>query len=161
MTSATKLNAAEWARQLREDRDRSLIGSLWVVAASLAVLAILMVSGCSNPSQAHAVDPLRARGALKIALDEWKKGESPKSLASASTPMVVQDFEWASGARLVDYQIVDDGKAEDANLRVQVKLTVSAGQGLGKAAAKTAEKKVWYLVGTSPQVTVFRDMLRR
>ena len=26
---------------------------------------------------------------------------------------------------------------------------------------KTTEKTVWYLVGTSPSVTVFRDMFRR
>ena len=75
--------------------------------------------------------------------------------------MTVQDFDWVAGAKLIDYQLVDDGKADDANLRVQVKLTMSGGQAQGKSQSKTAEKKVWYLVGTSPQVTVFRDMLRR
>ncbi len=72
--------------------------------------------------------------------------------------MTVQDFDWAAGARLVDYQVIDDGKAYDANLRVQVKLTLN---GPGKSQGKAAEKTVWYLVGTSPSVTVFRDMLRK
>ncbi len=96
----------------------------------------------------------RAREALKTALDQWKAGGSVKSLESSATPMTVQDFDWASGAKLIDYEIFDDGKAYDANLRVQVKLSLG---GPGKA----TEKKVWYLVGTSPSVTVFRDALRR
>ena len=36
--------------------------------------------------------------------------------------MTVQDFDWAGGARLVNYQIIDDGQAYDANLRIRVKL---------------------------------------
>jgi hypothetical protein len=138
--------------------DSTLFGTLWVLVACLATLAILLLPGCSDPSRAHAVNVPKARDALKFALDEWKKGEKdPKSLASASMPMIVQDFEWASGAKLVDYQLLDDGKAEDANLRVQAKLSLSSSQG----PSKITDKKVWYLVGTSPQVTVFRDMLRR
>jgi hypothetical protein len=109
--------------------DSSLFGTLWVLAACLAMLAILLLPGCSDPSRAHAVDVPRARDALKIALDEWKKGESPKSLASSSTPMIVQDFEWASGTKLVNDELLDDGKAEDANLRVQTKLSLIGGQG--------------------------------
>ena len=75
--------------------------------------------------------------------------------------MVVQDFDWASGTKLLDYQLIDQGKAEDANLRVRVKLTMSGGQPAAKDPGKTAEKTVWYLVTTSPKITVFRDMLRR
>jgi len=161
MIGTTKSSPADWAALMREDRDRSLVGSLWVVAACLILLAILFVSGCSNPSRAGAVDPPQAREALKIALYAWRKGESPQSLASSSTPMTVQDFEWDAGAQLIDYQLMDDGKAEDANLRVQVKLTMRGGQGNGKTKGKNAEKKASYVVGTSPRVTVFRDMLRR
>ena len=75
--------------------------------------------------------------------------------------MIVQDFEWDSGAKLLDYQLVDDGKAYDANLRIQVKLTLAGGDAKAAPAAKKTEKTVWYLVGTSPKVTVFRDMLRK
>lgn len=143
------------------DRDVTDYGTLAMVGACLAALALLLMPGCSNPGLAHAVDVTSARDALKIALDGWKRGESPQSLASSPTPMIVQDLEWGSGAKLIDYQFVDEGKAYDANLRIQVKLTVSNSQGSGKSMGKTSEKKVWYLVGTSPQVTVFRDMLRR
>jgi hypothetical protein len=70
--------------------------------------------------------------------------------------MTAQDYEWASGAKLLDYQFLDDGREEDANLRVQVKITL-AQEGKGKAVEKNAS----YVVGTSPTVTVFRDILRR
>ncbi len=100
----------------------------------------------------------RAREALKIALDHWKKGEAPSSLASSGTPIIARDYEWDSGAKLVDYQVVDDSKEEDANLRVQVKLTLNSP---GKDKAKPIEKKAWYVIGTSPSVTVYRDVMRR
>ena len=105
------------------------------------MLATLLLPGCSNSSAAHAVDEPQARDALKIALDEWKKGESIKSLASSSTPMIVQDFEWDSGAKLIDYQIIDDGKAEDANLRIQREAHHDGGPTAGSNQGKTAEKK--------------------
>jgi hypothetical protein len=142
----------------RIEGDASLYGTLWMLAACLGLLTILFLSGCSGPGQAHAVNPSGAREALTTALEQWKKGEGPKSLESSATPMTVQDLDWAAGAKLIDYQLVDDGKAQDANLLVQVKLTLSDP---GKDKGKGAEKKVWYVVGTSPSVTVFRDMLRR
>jgi hypothetical protein len=140
------------------ERDASLYGTLSIIAVCLAMVAVTMLlPGCSNSSQAHAVDAPQAREALKIALDEWKKGETPQSLTAAATPIVVQDFEWAAGARLINYEIVGDGQPEDANLRAQVKLTLAAAKGQGKS----TDKKVWYVVGTSPKVTVFRDMMKR
>jgi hypothetical protein len=139
-------------------RDLSWYGTVWLVVACLGVLATLFLGGCSGSSHAHDVDEPRAREALKTALDQWKAGVSVKSLESSATPMTVQDFDWASGAKLVDYQIVDDGKAYDANLRVQVELSLC---NPGKTPGKATPKKVWYLVGTSPSVTVFRDALRR
>ncbi len=54
--------------------------------------------------------------------------------------MIVQDFEWESGAKLLDYQLVDDGKPYDANLRVQVKLTLAGGQGKAAAPGKNTRE---------------------
>jgi hypothetical protein len=161
MSRATTTSPARLAGPVHADRDPSFYGTLWVVAACLAVLATLLLPGCGDPSRAHAVNELSARDALKTALDGWKNGETPASFASAGSPMIVQDFEWESGKKLLDYQLVDDGKAYDANLRVQVKLTLAGSDGKAAAAGKNTEKKVWYLVGTSPKVTVFRDMLRK
>jgi hypothetical protein len=139
----------------------TLHGSLWVVAACSVVVATLLLPGCSNSNTASAVNELQARDALKIALDAWKKGETSQSLASSSTPMTVQDFEWDTGAKLIDYQLVDDGRADGPNLRIQVKLTTTGEPVKGNKEAKPTEKKASYVVGTSPRLTVFRDILRR
>ncbi len=161
MHLTTRTSPAPLGRVDRSDRDASVYGTLWVVGVCLAVLATLLLPGCSDPSRANPVNEMSARDALKTALDGWKKGDTPKSFADASPPMIVQDLEWEGGAKLVDYQLVDDGKAYNANLRVQVKLTLDSDQAKSKAAGKQTEKTVWYLVGTSPKVTVFRDMLRK
>jgi hypothetical protein len=128
--------------------------------AVLAVLSALPMAGCGGSGRAHAVDPPRAMEALKAALEYWKAGQDIRSLSSSPTPMTVQDFDWSGGARLVDYRIIDDGKAYDANLRVRVKLVLE-GPAKRPGKAGPAEKTVWYLVGTSPSVTVFRDSLHR
>jgi len=57
--------------------------------------------------------------------------------------------------------LIEDGKADDATRRIQVKLTLNGDESGRKRSDQTTEKKVWYLVGTSPAVTVFRDMFRR
>jgi hypothetical protein len=143
------------------DRNSTVYGSLCVVAACLIVLATVFLPGCSNSNVAYAVDVPQARDALKIALDAWKNGETSKSLASSPTPMTVQDFEWETGAKLIDYQLVDDGRADGPNLRVQVKLTTTGEPVKGKKESKPTEKKASYVIGTSPRLTVFRDMFRR
>jgi hypothetical protein len=143
-------------RLLRDDRDLGQYGSLGVIFAGLLAMMLLALPGCSS-GQAHAVDTPRAQEALKTALEHWKRGETPRSLSASATPMTVQDLEWESGARLIDYQILGEGEPAGANLRVRVKVTTEGGKGK----SKSTEKTVNYLVGTSPSVTVFRDMLRR
>jgi hypothetical protein len=130
--------------------------TLAIIFACLAAMVLLTLAGCSS-GNAHAVNPSQARDALVAALDHWKQGDPPRSLSSASPSMTVQDFEWERGAKLLDYQILGDGQSKDANLSVKVKLTLAGEQGK----SKTVEKTVSYLVGTSPSVTVFRDMLKR
>jgi hypothetical protein len=156
MNETMKSSVADQAQRSRNDRHGSLYGSLRGIGAGLGLLGVLVLSGCSDSRRPGAVDPPLAREALKTALDHWKNGEDSKSLESSATPMTAQDFEWAAGAKLVDYQILDEGHVEDANLRVQVKITLGP-QGKNKA----VEKKASYVIGTSPSVTVFRDVMRR
>jgi hypothetical protein len=161
MNTAIRTSLARLAGLGGDNRNTSLYGTLWLIVACLAVLATMFLPGCGDPSKAHAVNEPTAREALKTALDGWKNGQKPASFATASSPMIVQDLEWDSGAKLLDYQLVDDGKAYDANLRVQVKLTLAGNNAKAAPATDKTEKTVWYLVGTSPKVTVFRDMLRK
>ncbi|ODU02639.1 MAG: hypothetical protein ABS79_00080 [Planctomycetes bacterium SCN 63-9] len=133
-------------------------GSLMIVFAVMAVLATLFLPGCSGSGASlnAPVDGSAAREALKTTLESWKRGDAPKSLQSASQPITVQDLDWTAGMTLVDYQIMGDGVASDANLSVPVKLTLSG----GPSKKKSHEKKVFYLIGTSPATTVFRDMFK-
>jgi hypothetical protein len=140
------------------DSSMSRYGTLGVIVACLlAMAAALAMPGCSGGSAAHAVNTSKARDALVSALDHWKQGDTPGSMATSSTPMTVQDFDWMAGAKLLDYQIQGDGEAKDANLSIKVKLTLDGVQGK----SKKAEKTVSYLVTTSPSTTVFRDTLKR
>ena len=155
MTGEVKSGIVSWDRVRGNDHDGSFFGSILVViAACLGMLTVFMNSGCSGPARASAVDAPRAREALKTALDHWKSGQDSQSLQSGATPMVAQDFDWSSGSKLLEYHILDE-RLEDLNLRVQVKIKLAEP---GKT--KSIEKKASYVVGTSPRVTVFRDVMR-
>jgi hypothetical protein len=156
MIGTIESRASKSPAWIRGDRNLAHYGTLVVIAACLAAILALTLSGCSGAA-AHAVDPSRALDALVSALDHWKQGVEPGALSTSATPMTVQDFDWQGGAKLVDYQLLGDGQKRDANLSVKVKLTLAPKQGNGK----NVEKTVYYLVGTSPSVTVFRDMFKR
>ncbi|HEY2155947.1 MAG TPA: hypothetical protein VGH33_09980 [Isosphaeraceae bacterium] len=118
----------------------------------VAALTVALVAGCSGSGGAGPVDAPRAREALKTALDGWKRGDVPASFATASPAMTVQDMDWQAGAKLVAYQVADDGKDFGLNLHVPVMLTLRTPQG------KDVKKSVNYVVGTTPIVTVFRAL---
>lgn len=116
------------------------------------VLSSVMLSGCgSSAYQSAPVDVAKARGVLEDVMESWKGGEAAESLQQQQPPVVVQDFDWIGGAKLLAYEIVNEDKAVNANLVAKVKLTLQDKQG-----AKV-EKTVTYLVGTAPKLTVFRD----
>ena len=119
----------------------------------LFIFIIAAISGCSNePRRAGNVDASLARESLKTALESWKKGDPLAKLKAARPAIVVQDMDWEGGASLADYQIEGEGKGDTANLRVPVSLTLRDAKG------KEVKKSVTYVVGTSPAITVFREI---
>ncbi len=123
--------------------------------ARLAIVALAalasMAGGCSWSPGASPVDAPRAREALAAALEGWKKGDPPSAFRDALPAMTVQDLDWIGGAKLLDYRIEGDGKATGPNLHIPASLTLRTPQG------REVRKKVSYIVGTSPILTVFRD----
>jgi hypothetical protein len=119
--------------------------------AGFLFLLTLASSGCGGPYQSAPVNVSKAQELLVEVLDNWKSGEPAAALQEQSPSIVVQDFDWLGGAKLVQYEILDEGKPENANLVAKVKLTLQ-----DKRGTKT-EKTVTYLVGTAPALTVFRD----
>ncbi len=134
---------------------------LWVtsrldVPSSIgALLCSLLLTGCgSGPYQSAPVDADLARETLTSVMESWKNGETVESLKEDMPPIVVQDFDWAGGMKLLDYEVLDDGKPESANLIARVKLSLEDREGT------KSEKTVTYVVGTAPVLTVFRDLFK-
>lgn len=123
-----------------------------LLRAAILVVWVALAPGCAKPPPAAPVEPDKARAALRTTLDAWKAGRPIDSLGQESPPIVAQDYDWMGGAKLTEYKVLDDGTAEDANLRVRVQLVVQSAQG------RTQTKTVTYIVGTDPKVTVFRAL---
>ncbi|HEV3263534.1 MAG TPA: hypothetical protein VG013_42250 [Gemmataceae bacterium] len=115
-------------------------------------IAVIVIVGCSRPQRAGPVNPSAAREALRTSLESWKKGDQMRSLRERSPAIVVQDLDWEAGYRLIDYQIIGDGKDDNVNLLCPVQLTLVDKQG------RQVKKKVSYIVSTDPRITVFREI---
>ncbi|WP_077022384.1 hypothetical protein [Fuerstiella marisgermanici] len=117
----------------------------------VTVLAVFSV-GCSDGANPYPVRSDVARQTLETALDAWKAGTEPSMLREHNPTIVVQDLDWSAGTQLTAYELVNDGKSVGANLSIEVHLE------LKNKAGNVSQKNVWYLVGTDPALTVFRDM---
>lgn len=120
-----------------------------VICCCLLAAAGGLIVGCFNKSQ--PVVPEKAREALRTALDAWKAGASMESLSTGSAEIIAQDIDWMQGQKLISYKVEGDGLPQDANLRVDVELELAGGTG------GSTKKRVSYIVGTAPHLTVFRS----
>ncbi|MDX1929104.1 MAG: hypothetical protein SFV81_21430 [Pirellulaceae bacterium] len=118
----------------------------------LLILVSLTLSGCGYSAAEHRVTSTTARTTLESVLKSWQAGESSESWQQKTPKVVVQDMDWRAGAKLQSFEILGEGEAIDANLHCQVKLKFAQPQN-GKK-----EITVTYLVGTSPVLTVFREL---
>jgi hypothetical protein len=113
---------------------------------------MIVGQGCTGASVAEPVEPAKARDALRATLDAWKSGSQADDLKSHPMAIVARDMDWQAGWKLLDYELQGEGKAVDANLLCRVTLELADPQGARK------KEDVQYVVGTSPVVTVFREM---
>lgn len=118
----------------------------------LALCLFFGTAGCTGQKHAAPVKPELARESLRTVLDSWKRGDDLASLRQASPSITVQDLDWKSGYKLLDYEIVGDGKYDDANLLCPVKLKMQDPKG------NAVTREVTYMVGTDPVITVFREI---
>jgi hypothetical protein len=118
-----------------------------------ALCATVCVVGCGGVrEQAAPLDVDLARDVLKTSLEAWKKGDSAATLKKATPSIIAQDPDWVTGARLVAYTLEGEDNRVAENLFVPVQLTVKLKNG------KQATKNVTYVIGTSPQIMVFRSL---
>jgi hypothetical protein len=120
----------------------------------LALVAIVICGfavGCSKERVAPVDEP-GAREALRTTLESWRNGDLIGAIKDRSPSIVAQDMDWEAGRTLIKYEVLDEGRNESVNLRIPVDLT------LRDQAGKEVKKKVKYVVGTSPVITVFREI---
>ncbi|MHC5542812.1 hypothetical protein ACYOEI_31695 [Singulisphaera rosea] len=119
----------------------------------IGIMTLGCLAGCSSSSGgAKPVDAVGARQALQTAMESWKKGDPIGLLKEQNPKIVVQDLDWEGGAKLLEYKVLDEGRDEALNLSIPVELKLQT------KAGKDAKKKVKYMVGTSPVITVFREI---
>jgi len=110
------------------------------------------MAGCNQQMETQPVDTRQARSTLEAVLKSWQEGATPESWQQKTPSVVVQDMDWKTGKKLKSYEIVAPGDAIDSNLHCQVKLTLEDPE------KGEVERTVTYLVGTSPVLTVFREV---
>jgi hypothetical protein len=132
--------------------DFIMISLLRTNAFFFSLLLLGVAAGCTRQQHAAPVNPELARKSLRQVLDGWKRGDDMASFRQASPSITVQDMDWTSGYKLLDYEIVGDGKYDDANLLCPVKLKLQDPKG------NSVNREVTYMVGTDPVITVFREM---
>ncbi len=105
-------------------------------------------------ARAKPADVDLARETLTKVLEHWKQGGTIEDLREAKPEIVVQERLWAEGNKLLDFTLAEEGRKEDANWYCEVELTLEPPDG-----GKLANKKVTYVVGTDPVLTVFHAIL--
>ncbi len=122
------------------------------VGVPLAILS-LFIPACGGPRRAGPVDLNKAHAALATVLTNWKQGIDYADLDRKLPEITVQDFDWQSGLQLIDFETLGNDRRDDANLHCPVRLK------LRDSAGNEMEKRVTYVIGTSPVITVFREMM--
>ena|SRR5579872_3033190 len=89
-------------------------------------LAVLLAAGCGNKDTVESFKPPTdtAREALTAALDAWQGGQAePGEIEDSELSVQMTDPEWAKGAKLKSYEIVEELPNESPP-KFAVKLTL-------------------------------------
>jgi hypothetical protein len=96
------------------------------LTARCAVLLPLLASGCGQGG-AMPTDQV-ARTSLEAALNAWRDGAKPGTIAGAQPAVQAVDTTWAKGQRLKSYEIVrEESSATEKRFTVQLLLSEPAG----------------------------------
>ena len=110
---------------------------------TFCVVLLFGFHGCTQAPEAHSLDPALARSSVQKAMQAWVDGKTPADVK----PIIVGDPEWNRGMKLVSFEILTKEETTDgSNLHIQV---------FRRFGSYGAEPKVTYIVGTSPEITIF------
>jgi hypothetical protein len=113
-----------------------------------ALSAFALGCGRSLPEQAN---PEKARQALEMSLDAWRKGESIPGLAKGSPVIYFNDPKVQKGMQLSAFTIEDGHDFFGQSVRLSATLSFARDGGA------TKERTVVYLVDTSPVIVIVPD----
>ena len=125
---------------------KNCLNTIWT--RRLLVLLCLVIPGCSSEGRTLSLDKEAARDACQDFLTAWKTGEKTSELAP---DIIGRDEDWDAGQKLVNFELLPNEMDGGSNLHIPVRLTLKKVQG------GESQLNVTYIVGTSPQVTVFRE----
>jgi hypothetical protein len=117
-----------------------------------AAVALALLVGCGGPKLAPPVPTEEAADHLRAALTAWKAGEPITSLADRQPPIVFNEPLWRGGSKLADFEI-GEVTLHGRQARCTVKLTLAG------ADAKKGDRKIGYLIDTTPNVVIAREGL--
>jgi len=109
-------------------------------------LVALLLAGCGGGSLPPPANPDEARRTLASALDAWQSGATAEGLSKQEPPIYFNDLK--SDEKLVAYTIADGHEMYGQSVRLTVSLTLKMPDG------STKERKVTYLVDTSPALVI-------
>ena len=121
--------------------------------AFVLLFGIIAAVGCRE-QRAAPVDPVLAKKSLVDVMEHWKNGGAIDELRKRQPEIVAQEMWWSQGRKLIGFQLVGEGRVEDANWFCDVELEVSEGDG-----KEPVKKTFTYVIGTDPVITVFRAIL--
>lgn len=112
--------------------------------------SVIFLTGCGQ-KLAENVDHDEARQALAAALEAWKLGKSNTDLKAQLPSIVMNEADWTSGGRLLDFNMNEAGTLDGRQIRwvVQIKVQDKAG--------KISDKKATYIIDTVPRIVIVRD----
>jgi hypothetical protein len=110
---------------------------------------------CVLPGCRRAVvnsDAEQAGPALRTALEAWKSGKSPGDLEGLNPSIIMNEGDWESGKRLLEFKMEEKGTLVGRQIqwRVQVKIQDKGG--------KTQDRRVSYTIDTTPRIVIVRDI---
>ena len=108
------------------------------------------LGGC-GASAPDATDVESATTLMESTLAAWQSGATVAELRERSPAVYVSDESWLQGFQLDEYKIEGAGEPLGTNVRFQVTLKGS------NAGGRKVERKVKYLVATTPAQSVARD----
>lgn len=123
------------------------------IATWVGMGLLVAVSGC-GPARAKPVNVEVAKETLIKVLDHWKHGGTIEELRRGRPEIVAQEQLWTSGNKLLDFTVANEGREEDANWYCDVELILQP-----SGNTEPTKKKVTYVVGTDPVLTVFHAIL--